>query len=209
MALLLSRIVEVKGLPLNAIGDFLAGFFSPVAFMWLVVGYFQQGEELKLNTRALELQVHELRLSVEQQRELVEVTKADLTLSKEAYEREREESIRQAQPVFHFQTQGYSSGPSGITSLEAAITNNGHTATKIRFECDIGSVSPNNIVVLGVEERRSLRFDFSAFPMVENKLRLQYVDGLGSLHHQVVSMVKDTSGMFNFMPPEAVFLTDV
>ena len=54
-----AKFDSISGMPLNEIGDFLAGFFSPVAFMWLVVGYFQQGEELKLNTRALELQITE------------------------------------------------------------------------------------------------------------------------------------------------------
>ncbi|WP_194789088.1 hypothetical protein [Pseudomonas sp. UFMG81] len=70
----------------NEVGDFLAGFFSPIALMWLVFGYFQQGEELKLNTEAVKLQVKELNLSVEQQRELVKVTQADLILSKKAHE---------------------------------------------------------------------------------------------------------------------------
>lgn len=77
-----------KPTPPNEIGDFLAGLFSPVAFLWLVVGYFQQGKELKQNTKALELQANELKLSVGQQRELVAVTQADLALSREAYERE-------------------------------------------------------------------------------------------------------------------------
>jgi hypothetical protein len=54
-------------LPLNAIGDFLAGFFSSVVYLCLVVGYFQQGEGLKVNIQALEAQIKELRMSVEQQ----------------------------------------------------------------------------------------------------------------------------------------------
>lgn len=33
---------------LNELGDFLAGFFTPLAFLWLVVGYFLQKEELGL-----------------------------------------------------------------------------------------------------------------------------------------------------------------
>lgn len=44
----------------NEWGDFLAGTMSPVAFMWLVFGYLQQGEELKQNTDALLLQQREL-----------------------------------------------------------------------------------------------------------------------------------------------------
>lgn len=52
---------------LNDIGDFLAGIFAPLAFIWLVVGYFLQGAELSLNTRALALQVQEMQESVRQQ----------------------------------------------------------------------------------------------------------------------------------------------
>ncbi len=58
----------------NEWGDFFAGAFAPLAFLWLVIGYFQQGEELGQNTKALEqqeralqLQVDELKQSVEQQ----------------------------------------------------------------------------------------------------------------------------------------------
>ncbi|MEJ1462209.1 MAG: hypothetical protein RPU15_02905 [Candidatus Sedimenticola sp. (ex Thyasira tokunagai)] len=58
----------------NEWGDFFAGASAPLAFLWLVIGYFQQGEELGQNTKALEqqeralqLQVDELKQSVEQQ----------------------------------------------------------------------------------------------------------------------------------------------
>lgn len=58
----------------NEWGDFFAGVSAPLAFLWLVIGYFQQGEELGQNTKALEqqekalqLQVDELKQSVEQQ----------------------------------------------------------------------------------------------------------------------------------------------
>lgn len=41
---------------LNEVGDFLAGAFSPLAFLWLVVGYFQQGHELSASVTQLERQ---------------------------------------------------------------------------------------------------------------------------------------------------------
>lgn len=59
----------------NEWGDFFAGMFAPLAFLWLVLGYLQQGEELRLSSDALKLQAEELKNSVEQQRELVEVTR--------------------------------------------------------------------------------------------------------------------------------------
>ena len=37
----------------NELGDFLAGVFSPLAFLWLVVGYFLQASELNLTRKEL------------------------------------------------------------------------------------------------------------------------------------------------------------
>lgn len=77
----------------NEFGDFLAGAFSPVAFLWLVLGYLQQQKELQQNTRALELQAEELRNSVEQYKEMVAVARDQLvadTTSLAAARRERE-----------------------------------------------------------------------------------------------------------------------
>ena len=40
---------------LNELGDFLAGFFTPLAFGWLVYGYFLQSKELRLQREELAL----------------------------------------------------------------------------------------------------------------------------------------------------------
>lgn len=40
-----------KDITLNELGDYLAGAFSPLAFLWLVYGYFMQNHELKANTK--------------------------------------------------------------------------------------------------------------------------------------------------------------
>lgn len=40
---------------LNEVGDFLAGVFTPLAFSWLVYGYFQQSSELRLQREELAL----------------------------------------------------------------------------------------------------------------------------------------------------------
>lgn len=52
---------DVLALPLNALGDFLAGAFAPLAFFWLVLGYRNQVEELKQNSKAINLQAEQLR----------------------------------------------------------------------------------------------------------------------------------------------------
>ena len=55
---------------LNEFGDFIAGAFAPLAFFWLVRGYYQQGKELQQNTEALNLQAQELQNSVQEQKNL-------------------------------------------------------------------------------------------------------------------------------------------
>ncbi len=57
-------------LALNELGDFLGGVSSPLAFLWLVLGFFQQSREIKLSGRALELQAREMRRSVDEHRRL-------------------------------------------------------------------------------------------------------------------------------------------
>lgn len=57
----------------NELGDFLAGVFAPLAFLFLYLGYKQQGEELKQNTRALRLQADELRENVRVQNEIMKI----------------------------------------------------------------------------------------------------------------------------------------
>ena len=59
---------------LNEWGDFLAGVSAPVALLWLVVGYFQHGQELRLNTEALRHQQEELKRQAEEAARLAKAT---------------------------------------------------------------------------------------------------------------------------------------
>ena len=53
----------------NGWGDFLAGAAAPLAFLWLVLGYLQQGEELAKSSRALIDQAETMRKELVYQRE--------------------------------------------------------------------------------------------------------------------------------------------
>ena len=53
-------------LSLNELGDLFGGFVAPIALIWLVLGYLQQGEELRLNTEALKSQQVELQKQVKE-----------------------------------------------------------------------------------------------------------------------------------------------
>ncbi|WHP04755.1 hypothetical protein QLH32_11895 [Acinetobacter corruptisaponis] len=70
---------------LNEVGDFLAGAFSPIAFLFLYLGYRQnsealriQAEELRQSTEALQLQVAEMKESVEQQKLMGKIQETEL-----------------------------------------------------------------------------------------------------------------------------------
>ena len=117
------------GLKPNEWGDFFAGFFAPLAFLWLVLGYLQQGEELQLSTNALHLQAEELRNSVQQQRELVEVSRLQVEAQREAFQLER--AIRQEalKPHFVIQNSGGSFSGTGSANYGLTIGNAGNTVT--------------------------------------------------------------------------------
>ena len=57
---------EVPKLAPETLGSFLEGAFAPLAFLWLVVGYFLQQKELQNNTEALQAQATEIQRSAEQ-----------------------------------------------------------------------------------------------------------------------------------------------
>jgi hypothetical protein len=67
LIVVIARSRELFSLPLNELGDFAAGVFGPPAFLWLVLGYRQQGRELRESSSALRSQSAELKKSVELQ----------------------------------------------------------------------------------------------------------------------------------------------
>jgi hypothetical protein len=48
-----------------SVGGFLEGAFAPLAFLWLVIGFFLQREELQRSSRAIHLQYQEMRRTAE------------------------------------------------------------------------------------------------------------------------------------------------
>ena len=58
--------VNLVSLPANQLGAFLDGAFAPLAFLWLVIGYFLQKLELEQTTIALQEQAIEIRRAAEQ-----------------------------------------------------------------------------------------------------------------------------------------------
>lgn len=98
----------------NELGDFFAGSVaSPLALIWLVAGYMQQGEDLRLNTEALHLQQKELQeqvkatLQVATHAEQQAAASVAMVEASKAEAREREiEKIWEIQPNFQIAITG-------------------------------------------------------------------------------------------------------
>lgn len=135
LAVLWFTRVKLPGMGPNEWGDYLAGMFAPLALLWLILGYMQQGEELKLNTEALRLQAEELRNSVEQQRQLVEVSRLQVESEREALAYERELRERENQPQFTVSGGGGAFRGDGQCDYAVIVTNTGPLSTQ--FVIDI------------------------------------------------------------------------
>ena len=57
---------NLSELPADELGNFLEGAFAPLAFLWLVIGYFLQQKELEQNTEALRSQAVAIQRTAEQ-----------------------------------------------------------------------------------------------------------------------------------------------
>lgn len=89
---------KFNAMELNAVGDFLAGAVSPLAFLWLIVGYFQQGDELKQNTEALRLQAEELQHAVEEYKQLNATNERNANLLQRQYDDAKSEAAAKLKP---------------------------------------------------------------------------------------------------------------
>jgi hypothetical protein len=128
------RLSTLQAMPLNEVGDFLAGVFGPLTVYWLVLGFFQQGIELRLNTNALELQAKELQHSVEQQRELVDVAKKQFQADLQSLNFERQRVDASFRPRLIIEQIMKSKEPSGELTFIVHFRNMGYTVVNAEFE---------------------------------------------------------------------------
>lgn len=120
-------------LPPNEWGDLAAGFAAPLAFFWLVQGFLQQGKELRLSSRALMLQVEELRNTVKHQADLVQVTRDQVAVQLRQDEEQRRARQHSLRPRLLMMSAGMTSDIQGLR-YTVRLTNIGATITKLRVE---------------------------------------------------------------------------
>lgn len=204
LVLMSMRSEDLGTMKLQDWGTFLGGVTGPVAFLWLILGYLQQGEELRLNTDALRLQQEELRHQVEETAQLVLHTETQaranleaLALQRERDEQERRAKISAAQPYFSY--------AGSNTSAVAATMKFRNTGGRARVQ-NISSPQTNNVVI---DPRHVIEAGFegtlyyegiSTFPA---EINIEYLDDFGE--RRAVRLVLLTNGSFvqSVDPPES------
>lgn len=170
----LEQLPEMLGMKPNEFGDFLAGVFAPLAFFWLVLGFFQQGRELRNSSDALWLQGEELRNSVEQQRNLVEVTREQLAFENKMLVQQQDEISRNAQPILKVLAAGSTSGGSGSVHYRFRIWNHGKLCTDVRLLRDAKIISAKP----SMETGENLEFIIPLDPNIDTEfdIEIRYID---------------------------------
>lgn len=175
------KLAELNEMPLNNVGDFLAGAFSPLAFLWLVLGFFQQGQELSASRAALLLQAEELRNSVEQQKQLVDVSKLQLTAEIDARKSEHERTILAAQPVLTM-TRETAMFSSGTVISRFSLRNAGNRITRVQIEWESEAVISlaQFLPVIASDETVSFEVRASAGQIQNFFMSVRFIDGLAA-----------------------------
>lgn len=181
------RVDTLMTMPLNEVGDFLAGAFGPVGFLWLVFGFLQQGEELRQGTKALEQQAIQLRQSVEQQSimagaalEQIHAQRTELQMKLD----EREKAL-----MANFSIDTIFSGPEakGMAKNTIRIWNGGAPATDLAmsFKPPIFGVDRLDLDDMRYDavKERTFLFNPSESPD-EGVANIVYLDAEGGLRHQ-------------------------
>ena len=165
-------------------------------FLWLVLGYLQQGEELRLSTEALRLQADELKNSVEQQRELVEVTRQQVEGERDALVYERRQREEEAKPSFLVVGTGGSVRGDGNCTYSFILSNTGNSATGLLVEAiPLAGVSRRLLNTALFERGKQQGVNFETPTPLEGvgtQLRLSFNDILDNQHQIAFAMQRAT-----------------
>ncbi len=194
------RAIEILLMAPNEIGDLLAGAFGPLAILWLILGFFQQGIELRQNTDALKLQeealraqVSELNASVEQQRQLVEISRKQMEAELETIRIDRERQRKAAQPKFVFHGCGGSRNGQECT-YSSAIKNMGSAVTNVAFQLQPELKYQSIIFVHSWDSGEQRRFEWRYHTELAEEvtnLRISYIDAAGIPGESNFTLVPD------------------
>ncbi|WP_157669891.1 hypothetical protein [Chitinibacter sp. GC72] len=146
---------------LDGWANVLAGFFSPIAFLWLVLGYRQQGEELRQNTEALRLQADELRLAVEQYQDMANTQREQFEHEKKLAAKAEEDLAKERRPKFELKEKPTAAlGGQGLREFRCLLINHGGEVTDVQFNLPFEdcSVKPSKVHRISKGESAELTF---------------------------------------------------
>lgn len=183
------RLTEILLMPPNEIGDLLAGMFGPLAILWLILGFFQQGMELRQNTEALKLQekslwaqVAELNASVEQQKELVATSRRQLEAEIEGLNQEKQRKMQEDAANFVFYKGFMREVSKDQFICDITMKNVGNTATNVRLSSSTHEIHaiPDEISSLssGDQHRMSWK-QGSPEKSIGQLIKVEYQDASG------------------------------
>lgn len=188
------RMRYLSCLPPNALGDFLAGAFAPLAFLWLAGTVFIQSRELSAQRQELELTRNEMVLQREvmdaqatEARASTDVLRADLAYRQQAdkkrqaadaSERRRGEAIKEYDRIVE------------IILANAASINN---ASLMKFKGDkvYSFVFPSSSIGALGDFLANLVQNWRDFGEPEQtRIRLGNANGLSSFHRMVSALIE-------------------
>ena len=182
-----------------------------------MIGYFQQGEELGQNTKALEqqekalrLQVDELKQSVQQQKEMVKVTQQDLEINRKNLERQHQKEKQMAQPLIRYAGVDGSLNQ-GESRQSVKALNRGHSIKRVDMELidPPGGLELENQFIDNWDSnsQKDINFVHPAKRYTSNSgfvLQLSYVDGLEERSTQLLWFSFNSSGEMTFSPESRI-----
>ena len=194
IALVLPSFPLEQPLTPNEWGDFFAGMAAPLAFWWLVIGYLQQGIELRQNTSALalqaqqlELQVREMKASVAEQARAVDVATQHLQITQQSAEWQLNYQRLSLQPAFRLLQAFTARGSDNHFYGAFTIKNVGHRVTKAKLFPALG-VHGDTLITMNTKTVDVWDTDDSVViePILHSgqaqpfEVKIDYVDGRGA-----------------------------
>ncbi|EJM24744.1 hypothetical protein [Pseudomonas sp. GM25] len=189
-------------MPLNEVGDFLAGAIGTVSLFWLVLGFMQQGEGLRLSTEALKiqatelqqstealkLQAQELKNSVDQQKIMATVATKQIEAQLRALELAMEERDKSYLAVFSFTSVPLpTETEEEVMVHRCTLNNHGKDAYRVRVEYDPALMGTTEqffgTIKSNTSKSYTLRFPISGSG-VSGQFRVVYEDSQGTIRSQ-------------------------
>ena len=198
---------------LNAIGDFLAGVFAPLAFFWLVRGFYQQGKGLEQNSEALKIQVQELSNStnalnaqVAEQQKLLDATNNQIEINLKKNNFDIFSQKKQFQPHFHIQNLkienfGFQNSDQ-VTSFDLTLNlkNSRATCRNVFFSYNYEDENAADSLIKHIDiqlinnmtETANITMHINKLAIFDNErksrmvLRISYTDALDTMQYQCI-----------------------